>query len=300
MTAPAPLCDLAKRINLACRKVEDSFQNMLDHAIEAGGLLIEAKDTVGHGGWLAWLNENCRVSPRQSQNYMRLAREVPKLGANAQRVSQLTMRDALRAISTDTKMVAALPHETALKVIADARQGERFHTAATRARNHQRFAAEAAAKTAAPPREYIEGVIEPASSGDFLPSRSTHPEISSIGAEILAFCLGVMARNPSVSKRVMMEAINEAYCAVEVPPGNMSAAKLSDLDEYDLSYGPLTGMEWCEAVDRCENNGRLPYKLIRKLLAFHGVPYAKWEAEDFTLPGTLEDHPLSDAKGAAP
>jgi hypothetical protein len=41
--------------------------------MEAGAGLIEAKKLVGHGQWLPWLKENCGVSERRAQHYMKLA-----------------------------------------------------------------------------------------------------------------------------------------------------------------------------------------------------------------------------------
>jgi hypothetical protein len=53
----------------------------LEHAIAAGLLLTEAKELVGHGGWLAWLEANCHVGVRQAQAFMRLARHRHRLEA---------------------------------------------------------------------------------------------------------------------------------------------------------------------------------------------------------------------------
>jgi Protein of unknown function (DUF3102) len=53
----------------------------VEHAIAAGLLLLEAKEIVGHGDWLPWLQANCEIGPRQAQTYMRLARNRHKLEA---------------------------------------------------------------------------------------------------------------------------------------------------------------------------------------------------------------------------
>jgi hypothetical protein len=53
----------------------------LEHAVAAGLLLIEAKELVEHGEWLAWLEANCRVGFRQAQTFMRLARNRHKVEA---------------------------------------------------------------------------------------------------------------------------------------------------------------------------------------------------------------------------
>jgi hypothetical protein len=43
-------------------------------AIEAGSALLEAKALLPHGQWLGWLKDNCGLSVRVAQNYMRVAR----------------------------------------------------------------------------------------------------------------------------------------------------------------------------------------------------------------------------------
>ena len=43
------------------------------HAIEAGALLLEAKEQLKHGQWLPWLKDHCTISERTAQLYMRTA-----------------------------------------------------------------------------------------------------------------------------------------------------------------------------------------------------------------------------------
>ncbi|MCJ2068597.1 DUF3102 domain-containing protein, partial [Methylobacterium sp. J-030] len=61
---------------------------------ECGKLLAQAKETVPHGGWDAWLRLNTTVSPRTAQLYMRIARHVEGDSAKAQRVAGLSVREA--------------------------------------------------------------------------------------------------------------------------------------------------------------------------------------------------------------
>jgi hypothetical protein len=77
LVADAAPPDLAARIRTAHDAVRRSLGDALRHATEAGRLLLEAKSAVGHGGWLPWLKENCGLSERTAQVYMRLARELP-------------------------------------------------------------------------------------------------------------------------------------------------------------------------------------------------------------------------------
>ena len=71
---------IASSINEHLAAAEQASKRGLEHAIAAGMLLIEAKELVGHGKWLTWLQANCpAVGPRQAQTYMRLARYRHKL-----------------------------------------------------------------------------------------------------------------------------------------------------------------------------------------------------------------------------
>lgn len=88
-------------------------QKAVAHAQEAGKLLLEAKEKLGHGEWLPWLQTNCQFSARAAQGYMRLAKEIPKLDElNTQRVAHMPLRQALAALSQhddgpDQRMIAA-------------------------------------------------------------------------------------------------------------------------------------------------------------------------------------------------
>ena len=71
-------------------------------ALEAGALLVKAKEQVPHGQWESWLAENCAVAPRTARSYMRLATAFPALPeAERQRVADLPLREAVKAIATD-------------------------------------------------------------------------------------------------------------------------------------------------------------------------------------------------------
>lgn len=89
--------DLAGRINSEHRLVVDAVHTALDHAVEAGRLLNEAKLAEGHGGWTAWLEQNVEFSVRTAQGYMRVAERWPEL--KAQRVADLSLRGALKLLA---------------------------------------------------------------------------------------------------------------------------------------------------------------------------------------------------------
>ena len=96
------LADLADRINLRVKCAEDRAKKAVEYAIDAGQLLNEAKALVPHGEWENWLTQHCTVAPRTARAYMMLARRFPVLpDAERQRVADLPMRDAVKAITTD-------------------------------------------------------------------------------------------------------------------------------------------------------------------------------------------------------
>ena len=110
---------LADQINAEHEACHSAMQKGLRHALEAGRLLLEAKKGLPHGEWLPWIEGNCPdIGQRTSQNYMRLASEMPKLEpAKAQRVADLSYRDAIRVISQDTSSIAASePNDQAVMI----------------------------------------------------------------------------------------------------------------------------------------------------------------------------------------
>ncbi|MGB2938508.1 MAG: DUF3102 domain-containing protein [Phycisphaerae bacterium] len=103
------LTDMAEQINAAHREVETTMRAGLQHALEAGILLLEAKALHKHGGWLKWVDENCECGRRLAQKYMQIAREVPKLqGSNAARVAHLSFHSALHLVAGDAKRLAKM------------------------------------------------------------------------------------------------------------------------------------------------------------------------------------------------
>ena len=68
------LAELADAINEHHRAAEASMRSGLEHAMEAGRLLIAAKSQCAHGTGGAWIGANCEVSERTAQAYMRLNR----------------------------------------------------------------------------------------------------------------------------------------------------------------------------------------------------------------------------------
>src|SRR5689334_292229 len=106
--------DLAERINAAHREVEQAMRDAVARAVAVGELLLEAKAAVGHGGWEAWIEANCTCSVRTAQTYMRVARKLAELPPEkAQRVADLSLREAIADLADDRRKVARLPEAVA-------------------------------------------------------------------------------------------------------------------------------------------------------------------------------------------
>lgn len=73
------LADIAASINNVHREVLGMKRRALEHARMAGTLLRQAKDEIGHGGWLDWRNANLEFSERTAQVYMRIAEKWDEL-----------------------------------------------------------------------------------------------------------------------------------------------------------------------------------------------------------------------------
>lgn len=98
-TPTRPLEELAAVANREHNAARESLGRGIDHAIEAGSVLILAKARFRHGQWMPWLATNCPdISARMAQRYMRVA-------ANATRVSHLSQREALKLLAEPSENV---------------------------------------------------------------------------------------------------------------------------------------------------------------------------------------------------
>jgi hypothetical protein len=103
--------ELVKRISDQLKVMEDTAikikQTILQQAIEVGGLLLQAKERVGHGKFGSWLEKHkLAISERSAQRYMALKEEWPKIEAwmktNSATVADLSLNKA-------EKIIAATP-----------------------------------------------------------------------------------------------------------------------------------------------------------------------------------------------
>ena len=100
---------LASTIRAAHDAAGHAARNFLEHALAAGDALIEAKEKVGHGNWLAWLKNKCDLSEDRAERYMRIARGRGVLEANSARMRNLTLAQAQRLIEQSERAAAGVP-----------------------------------------------------------------------------------------------------------------------------------------------------------------------------------------------
>lgn len=70
----------------------------LDHALECGRLLAEARRGIPHGGWEPFIRDRCGIAPRTARLYVQLDANRARL-ANRQHVAGLTVREAARLVA---------------------------------------------------------------------------------------------------------------------------------------------------------------------------------------------------------
>ena len=95
------LADLAARINVANEAMLASFASSVEHAMEVGALLADARPKIPHGKWAGWLKDNCPgLSMRTAQRCQRLARNRAAIMAKYDTVSYLGINGALALLTT--------------------------------------------------------------------------------------------------------------------------------------------------------------------------------------------------------
>ena len=96
----AQLSQLAARIKEKVANSEARMKSSLKYALQAGGLLIEARETVPHGLWLTWFEASeFNFSESTAQRYMRVSSrwaEIEKQAGDGKvSLDELTMTEAL-------------------------------------------------------------------------------------------------------------------------------------------------------------------------------------------------------------
>jgi hypothetical protein len=106
ITGSNSLADLAARIRAEHEATGEALRSSVAHGIAAGELLLEAKAQMPHGQWLPWLKDNCAMSERTAQLYMRLAKNRAVIEIQIRNhVADLTLNEAaaLLMLSADVR-----------------------------------------------------------------------------------------------------------------------------------------------------------------------------------------------------
>ena len=172
------------KINKLHCLAQEAAATAIEYAVAAGELLIEEKKSVGHGGWLSWIQENVDFSERTARNYMRVAQALPKLeDEERQRVADLSFRDVLSTLAKGS--------------------------------NRLRLPAAAIAERFRPQqREPIKKQKPPA---DTSPARTFKMPVWRIELRdrVLEIVRETMTQKPELTIADVVEALNDAYCELQ-------------------------------------------------------------------------------------
>ena len=64
----APALNLAQRIEAEHQAAIGAARTAIEHAVECGKLLLEAKAQIGHGGWLPWVEAHLSFAIGKRRN----------------------------------------------------------------------------------------------------------------------------------------------------------------------------------------------------------------------------------------
>jgi len=68
-----------ERLNFLNEQIKGAVKTTLESAIEAGEILTGIKDTLKHGTFTKWIEENCQFTDRTARSYMRVYQNRERL-----------------------------------------------------------------------------------------------------------------------------------------------------------------------------------------------------------------------------
>ena len=116
-TVPEVTLDaLAARVRTEHTAAGTALKDSLAHAMAAGDALVEAKEKLAHGQWLPWLQDNCSISERTAQLYMRVSknRKDVEEEQNRNATADLSLNEAaaLLVLSSDVRKLFAFVRQS--------------------------------------------------------------------------------------------------------------------------------------------------------------------------------------------
>ncbi len=89
---------IVDEIRVEVTACKGAFTKAVQHALNAGRLLIQLKERLPHGEFLPAV-KRCGLMPRTAQEYMRVAHHAGKIEAKGVTLTHLTLRQALDALA---------------------------------------------------------------------------------------------------------------------------------------------------------------------------------------------------------
>jgi transposase len=122
---PLTLAELAAIANRSHAAHAGALREGLEHAVKAGEALRQARDIIGHGGWLKWLAENFRGSQSTARRYMRCAEHKDRLSGH------MTTQDAMEVLlGLPAERTIAAPDAVRAEAVALVNNGVSYDAAA--------------------------------------------------------------------------------------------------------------------------------------------------------------------------
>jgi hypothetical protein len=95
------LPDLAAAIKRTYAAFQGHVRRSVEDALRLGNLLSEAKELLGHGRFMGWVEQNCHVKHRRVNDFMRFAREVRECNIKLAQIANLSVGAALDAVQRE-------------------------------------------------------------------------------------------------------------------------------------------------------------------------------------------------------
>jgi hypothetical protein len=123
------LAKLAEKIRASHERCLKALHNSLEHAREAGTLLLEAREKVKDAGqpWLKWLQDNCTCSTSEAQRYMRIADRYGELKQLQKDLKGLSLTKALKLLSGGPEKEGKQTPQAAPELLKVSSQSEVTH-----------------------------------------------------------------------------------------------------------------------------------------------------------------------------
>lgn len=109
----------AEKINELHRGILDGINEIFTKAIEIGEILLKQKESLEHGQWLDWIDNQLDIGPRQVQNYIRIYNQRREVGFAMKELAESGLKPSLRKM---LEVATKKDHQTSEKFIQNRHQ----------------------------------------------------------------------------------------------------------------------------------------------------------------------------------